>query len=199
MRDEQFIDYYELLQVSPNANAGTIDRVFRYLAKQYHPDNQQTGDRERFELLLKAYRTLTDPEERARYDVQYQKARKLELELAREARNAGGLEGDRVIRWRILSVLYVQRRREMDNPGVGSFVLEKLLDCPHEYLEFHLWYMKQKGWIERTDGGLLAITADGVDQLDANYAPVGRERLLTAEANQPKSGPENPDLPPLSS
>jgi hypothetical protein len=28
--------------------------------------------------------------------------------------------------------------------------------------------MKQKGWIERTEEGRLAITADGVEQVEAN-------------------------------
>ena len=32
-------DYYEVLQVSRNADFETIERVFRLLAKRYHPDN----------------------------------------------------------------------------------------------------------------------------------------------------------------
>ncbi|HYY05797.1 MAG TPA: J domain-containing protein, partial [Candidatus Limnocylindria bacterium] len=32
-----FVDYYELLQVSPNADDETIHRVFRLLAKKHHP------------------------------------------------------------------------------------------------------------------------------------------------------------------
>src|SRR4051794_33253090 len=31
-------NYYEFLQISPAAQAGTIHRVFRYLAGPYHPD-----------------------------------------------------------------------------------------------------------------------------------------------------------------
>ena len=41
----KFIDYYETLEISPNANSGTIERMFRYLAQRYHPDNKDTGDR----------------------------------------------------------------------------------------------------------------------------------------------------------
>ena len=37
-------DYYEILEVSPNANSETIERIFRYLAMRYHPDNRDTGD-----------------------------------------------------------------------------------------------------------------------------------------------------------
>ncbi|MGR9037200.1 MAG: DnaJ domain-containing protein, partial [Gammaproteobacteria bacterium] len=36
-----FVDYYEVLEISPNANSETIDRIFRYLAQRYHPDNRQ--------------------------------------------------------------------------------------------------------------------------------------------------------------
>ena len=31
-----FVDYYELLQVSPNADSETIERIFRHLAKKYY-------------------------------------------------------------------------------------------------------------------------------------------------------------------
>ena len=43
-----FIDYYEILEISPNANAETMERIFRYLALRYHPDNPNTGDPARF-------------------------------------------------------------------------------------------------------------------------------------------------------
>jgi curved DNA-binding protein len=39
-----FMDYYEILQVSPNADQTTIERVYRLLAKKYHPDNAEEGD-----------------------------------------------------------------------------------------------------------------------------------------------------------
>jgi curved DNA-binding protein CbpA len=39
-----FKDYYEILDISPNANSETIERLFRYLAPRYHPANNDTGD-----------------------------------------------------------------------------------------------------------------------------------------------------------
>jgi curved DNA-binding protein CbpA len=33
------VDYYEFLQISPNADADTIHRVYRFLAARLHPDN----------------------------------------------------------------------------------------------------------------------------------------------------------------
>ena len=49
MSEDAFIDYYELLQLSSNADADTIERVFRHLAKKFHPDNKESGDTDRFQ------------------------------------------------------------------------------------------------------------------------------------------------------
>ena len=48
MSQYTFTDYYEDLQVSSNADVETIERVYRLLAKRYHPDNNGTGDAEKF-------------------------------------------------------------------------------------------------------------------------------------------------------
>jgi hypothetical protein len=61
-------DCYEVMQLSPNADAETISRVYRMLAFRYHPDNTETGNSEKFIRLSEAYRILGDPEKRARYD-----------------------------------------------------------------------------------------------------------------------------------
>ncbi|RVD52370.1 J domain-containing protein, partial [Mesorhizobium sp. M2D.F.Ca.ET.140.01.1.1] len=47
-----FIDYYELLEISPNANSETIERIFRYFAMRYHPDNRDTGNETRFSEIV---------------------------------------------------------------------------------------------------------------------------------------------------
>jgi hypothetical protein len=40
-----------------------------------------------------------------------------------------------------------------------------LAGCPREHIEFHLWHLKEKGWITRMENGLLAITVSGVDKI----------------------------------
>ena len=45
MEVSEFIDYYEILEVSPNAHSGAIEWMFPYLVQRYHPDNRDTGDR----------------------------------------------------------------------------------------------------------------------------------------------------------
>src|SRR5204862_7229188 len=62
-------DYYEVLQISPNAEPETVHRVYRLLAQRLHPDNRETGSDARFRALTEAYEVLSDPERRAKYDV----------------------------------------------------------------------------------------------------------------------------------
>ena len=69
MSENTFTDYYEDLQVDTNANFETIERVYRLLAKRYHPDNNGTGNAGMFNIITTAYRELSDPEKRAAFDV----------------------------------------------------------------------------------------------------------------------------------
>ena len=78
-----FEDLYEDLQVSPNADQETIERVYRLLAKRYHPDNNGSGSVEKFDIITKAYKLLSDPERRAAYDAAYEE-KKSRLILEKE-------------------------------------------------------------------------------------------------------------------
>ncbi|TPN76730.1 J domain-containing protein [Mesorhizobium sp. CU2] len=162
-----FIDYYELLQVSPRANSETIERIFRYFAMRYHPDNRETGNEARFSEIVEAHNTLKDPVKRAQYDVQYNERLDDRRQLSDEAGDPGSVERDSAIQAKILSLLYVRRRQDVNNPGIGDEELERLSGCPQEHLEFHLWYLKGRGWIARTENGTFAITIDGVDHANA--------------------------------
>ncbi len=61
---------YEVLGVKPDASAEEIRKVYRKLAKQYHPDLNpgKPEAEERFKAVSVAYDLLSDPEKRARYD-----------------------------------------------------------------------------------------------------------------------------------
>ena len=62
-------DYYELLGVSRDADAETLKRAYRRLARQYHPDiNKEPGAEDRFKEIGRAYEVLSDPQTRGRYD-----------------------------------------------------------------------------------------------------------------------------------
>ncbi|MER8696311.1 DnaJ domain-containing protein [Mesorhizobium opportunistum] len=173
-----FIDYYEVLEVSPNANSETLERVFRYFAMRYHPDNQATGNEARFSEIVEAHNTLKDPVKRAQYDIQYKDHAGLSRELSEEAGNTKGMERDVVIQARLLALLYVKRRQDVNNPGIGDVELERLSGCPREHLEFHLWYMKAKGWIARIENGTMAITVEGIDRANSEHRRDPPTKLL---------------------
>lgn len=158
-------DWYEILQVSPTADPDTILRVFRHLAKRYHPDNGDSGNPERFNMLLEAFRVLSDAEERARYDARYERTREHRWRIFDQATAENDVEGDRRVRSAILRLLYTSRRNDPDRPGMGSVHIENLLGCPETHLKFHLWYLKENGWIQRMENGTIAITAMGVDRV----------------------------------
>ncbi|EFC80372.1 DnaJ C-terminal domain-containing protein [Parafrankia sp. EUN1f] len=62
-------DFYGILGVPRDADADAIQRAYRKLARQYHPDiNSDPGAEERFKDLSEAYDVLSDPDTRARYD-----------------------------------------------------------------------------------------------------------------------------------
>ena len=178
MSENEFIDYYELLQLSANADADTIERVFRHLAMKYHPDHGNSANHDLFLRIIEAHRTLSNPELRAGYDVRYQEHWNRKWRLAAESCDASLAGGDKEIRERLLALLYTQRRRSMKAPGLGDHEMSRLLRTPPELMTFHLWYLKAKGWIERLESGHLAITAQGVDQVEANLGPTDRARLI---------------------
>lgn len=64
------INFYELLEVSRDADGDTLKRAYRKLAMQYHPD-RNPGDaaaEARFKSISVAYDCLKDPQKRAAYD-----------------------------------------------------------------------------------------------------------------------------------
>lgn len=180
MSANEFVDYYELLQLSPNADTETIERIFRYLAKKFHPDNNDFADNDRFQQIVEARRMLADTEIRAGYDVKYQDYWNRKWRLTSESGDKSTFGDDQLTRERLLSLLYVQRRRNMKSPGMGDHEMHRLLCIPYELIEFHLWYLKAKGWVERHDTGHFAITALGVDQVEQNRLLLSPDRLIEA-------------------
>ena len=179
----QFEDYYDVLQVSSSADKTTIQGVYRLLAKRYHPDNPDSGDSLRFLRLRDAYRVLSNPDRRAEYDATYERNREDQWKIFSQRETSTGVDEDEYIRTAILSLLYVARRRYVDDPGLGALHLERYLGCPQEHLEFHLWYLKEKGWLGRTDRGEYMITAEGVDQVTQNVM-LRADRLLSEVASE---------------
>jgi curved DNA-binding protein len=182
------IDYYEVLQVSPNADIELIQRVFRLLARRYHPDNQRTGNATLFRQLHEAYTVLSDAERRAQYDAIHESQRKQHWRLlASAARAENDFEAERALRLTLLEVFYTRRRLDPRAPALYPTELESLTGTPREHLEFTTWFLVQKNLLVRTDSSSLSITAGGVEYLEQHYLENTRRRRRLREANVPES------------
>jgi len=162
-------DYYEFLQISPNAEMETIHRVFRFLASRYHPDNTETGDAEKFSLLRQAYEVLADPAKRAAYDASCKDGTTEPDPLLTSIDFMDSLQGELNRRLALLAILYARRRINSYSPQVSLEEVETRMGIPREYLEFTIWYLSKKGLITRGDDSAFTLTADGVDHVEAQH------------------------------
>lgn len=185
MPDSSLPDYYELLQVSPRADKETIERVFRHLAKRYHPDNHDSGNADKFAEIVSAYDLLSDPVQRAAYDVGYAHVREARWKIFNQDSAMNEISDDSRIRLAILSLLYVARRNNTIEPGIGTVELERILTVSREILEFQMWYLRENGWVERLTTGQFAITAPGVDKLFELGGPYKSGPHLLREGETP--------------
>ena len=176
-------DYYEFLQISPKAEAATIHRVYRFLASRLHPDNPKTGDAEKFFLLKEAYDVLSDPARRAEYDLSYKREGPDSAPLSTTIDFMDSIEGELNRRLAILALLYIQRRTNPYAPEVSFIEVESRMGFPRDYLEFTVWYLRNKGYITRSDNSDLTLTADGVDFVESQRVniPVLNKLLTTGK------------------
>jgi curved DNA-binding protein CbpA len=70
------VDFYKVLGIKRAATAAEIKSAYRRLARERHPDLNGGSDKAArdFALVSLAYRTLSDPQERAYYDTQLRRA-----------------------------------------------------------------------------------------------------------------------------
>ncbi len=160
-------NYYDLLQINPRAEVETIERVYRILAKRYHPDNQQTGNVERFRLLTEAYQLLSDPVRRKEYDQQFDisPAGPLPVFLGKEFTD--GIDSEAKIRIGVLCLLYSKRRANPDYAALSLLDMENIMGFPREGLLFALWYLRAKRYVVQDDRSSFIISAEGVDYLES--------------------------------
>lgn len=163
---DDFIDYYEVLQISPKADSETIHRVFRMQAARYHPDNKQSGNAERFMMLSRIYETLTDQKRRDEYDLRRRLREPVSIPAFGLAEFVAGVEGEVNRRLGVLCLLYKRRRSNPDHPALSLLQLEFLMEFPREHLMFTVGYLREKELLRIVENSDYQITANGMDYLE---------------------------------
>jgi curved DNA-binding protein len=179
---EEFVDYYDLLQVSPISDAKTLEGAYRHLAKLYHPDHSPEADIDKFSQLTRAYRTLRNPTKRSKYNRLYSEktnkpTNQSVLDISSHADGEMAIS-DAEIHELLLKTLYKRRREHTDEPGLGNWLLQEITGCSDDVFGFHVWYLKSKGLIETTEQGTLAVTVEGVDHVISMSRTASAERLM---------------------
>ncbi|HEX6893649.1 MAG TPA: J domain-containing protein [Bryobacteraceae bacterium] len=161
------VNYYDLLQISPQAEPETVERVYRLLAARYHPDNQETGDAERFQMIQQACEVLRNPARRKEYDRQFEinSAKPLSIFLGKEFTE--GIDAEAKIRIGVLCLLYSKRRANPDFAALSLLDMENIMAFPRERLLFALWYLRAKRFVLQDDRSSFIISAEGVDYLES--------------------------------
>jgi curved DNA-binding protein len=181
--EENFVDYYEVMELSPGASMETINRIYRILAQRLHPDNVETGSGEAFKTLVQAYKVLSDPEQRAAFDASRGVRQQVHWRVFDQNSATPSVEQEQLKRKGVLKALYLKRLREPENPGMNMIEMEALLGTPREHLDFTMWFLKENGWVTRTDNGRYSITVKGVEQAERQkvWEPSGRTEHLQLE------------------
>jgi len=184
-----FPTHYEFLQISPNAEADTIHRVFRFLAARFHPDNPETGDTDKFRRLKQAYDVLSHPFTRTAYDTSCSMQVQAAPPLSSTIDFMDSIEGETNRRLAVLALLYFRRRTSPDKPEVSLFELEERMGFPRDYLDFTVWYLHKKSYITRSDNADLTLTASGVDFVETQRVKIPvLNKLLTPETGLAPAG-----------
>jgi hypothetical protein len=176
------LDCYEIMQLSPNADGDTIQRVYRVLAQRYHPDSLRTGNSDMFRRLCEAHRILSNPELRAQYDVHHREKRQIHWNIFDQAKAARGPEEEQRKRRGILELLYAKALHDPERATMTLFDFEQLLGCPREHLEAAVWYLKGKGYVKRGDSGRITITIQGFDEVEGVDVPAARQKKHLLES-----------------
>ena len=77
------LNYYDILQVSPNADPDVIQAAYQRLARKYHPDrNSDPSSVHQLQLLTNAFEVLSDPVRRQQYDDEWRSYQRAQADLA---------------------------------------------------------------------------------------------------------------------
>jgi len=184
---ESFVDWYAVLKVEPSCNPRSLEMAYRDLAKLYHPDHVETADVAKLNEVLSAYRLLRDPIVRAEYDQRHSASTgRSPLEyftIDYTPPEEKVVLDDADIHEDVLRLLYKKRRENAAEPGVPPFYIQEMINCSDDIFEFHMWYLKERGFVTITEQSTFAITVDGVDNVIAKSRGAKAEKLRIAHSS----------------
>jgi curved DNA-binding protein CbpA len=183
-------NYYEFLQISPNADQDTVHRVYRFLAARFHPDNPESGDVDKFHLLKQAYDVLSDSARRAQYDAGGAKETTQPDSSFIEVDFMDKIDGELNRRLAVLALLYLRRRTNPGYPEVSLAEVETRMAFPRDYLEFTMWYLQKKAYISRADNAAYTLTADGVDFVETQRESIPTLNKLLTSGTESSTNPK---------
>jgi|SRR5579863_3192276 DnaJ-like protein len=175
-------DYYEILQLSRQADTDTIHRVFHVLAQRYHPDNRETGNDLLFRRVVEAHTVLSHVERRAAYDVRLSAGDKGRLKIFDSLESSQGVQAEIRKRKGVLRLLYTKRLTDPTEPSMRGREFAEMLGCPFEHLEFSLWFLRERKFIVRGDNNKFEITCNGVEEFEAEESNYSKKQHLTLPA-----------------
>ena len=176
------VDYYEVLQVSRNADFDTIHRVFHLLAQRFHPDNTATGDETKFRQSVEAHRVLTNPELRAAHDIQLLEENHVRVRIFDSIESTQGVQAELRKRQGILRLLYTRRLMNPREPALRGRDFVEMLGCPAEHLDFAFWCLKENKYVQRADNNAYEITWQGVEAFEAQEQAFNSKQPLPLPA-----------------
>jgi hypothetical protein len=164
----KFQDHYALFGLDPKADSETIQKVYTKYSERYHPDNKDTGDKEKFDAVNLAFEVLSDPLLRREFDKLKGVSQDDGVVRFSGPTFFDALGRDLGLRTALLCVLYDRRRTRPFTPSLPMRSIENIVDATIEELGLALWYLKQRGLASNDDKSSLLITVEGMDYLEAN-------------------------------
>lgn len=194
MSATEFVDYYDFLMVSPQADKAMLEWAVRLMLTRYGPKTPETADAEKYETTKAAYRALVDSAKREEYDKLWvkHKGQPGPAEAGkRERRNSPSRAGQPPLekiqveleateddvrlqvrmRQAVLSALYDVLITNPRNIELGRAEVAKAIHCRIDDLEFPIWFLRERGLIKTSNAGDYSITSDGVQWVEGGGVP----------------------------
>lgn len=175
---QNFKDYYDILGVPKDAASEEIKRVFRRLARQYHPD-LNPGNKEaeeKFKDIGEAYEILGDPSKRSQYDrfsLSWQKRSKAGKGGFKRGNRSGETELDEFADFESFIDQVLGRNNKADNnddpfrPGTTKYATTVTPRPSRRNIEARLVVPLEKAY----EGGAERIRLEDGRSLEVNMPP----------------------------